>query len=496
MKSPTPLRAVLSLPSRPVPGSSTSTALLRRAFFSVSARDDVAAHFFVGIDLQQHLRRHRDVQFAQRAHGENEERDARFHVEHARSPQPALRFAERHGAQRAQRPDRVGMAERQNLAALLPSRAASIRSSGAGRSVRPAGSSTWPKGAAASASSSTKRLTAAGSSLGDSHSTNCRISATISLLPRAERTESMESTAVIIAASMPILDINEIREILPHRYPFLLVDRIVELEAERIVGHQERHRQRAVLPGPFSGFPGDAGRADRGSHGADGRRAGAEEHAGPAATSWCCWRPSRTRSSAGRWCPATAAHGDEGDQAQGQRGQDGRHRHRGWRGGGRGRSDVQAGRQGREAAPSTLERCRFIRPPSSTRRRASPKPPRSDLIAIIGAEVEIGARTRLMAHVYLEGPTWIGEDNIFFPYQHRRRGVAGSEVQGRARRDAHRQPQPDPRIRHHPSRHRGRRPGHQHRQRQPADGLRPRGARCARSATTSFWATAWLWPAT
>jgi len=35
---------------------------------------------------------------------------------------------------------------------------------------------------------------------------------------------------------------------------------------------------------------------------------------------------------------------------------------------------------------------------------------------VIGAEVEIGARTRLMAHVYLEGPTWIGEDNIFFPY--------------------------------------------------------------------------------
>ena len=35
---------------------------------------------------------------------------------------------------------------------------------------------------------------------------------------------------------------------------------------------------------------------------------------------------------------------------------------------------------------------------------------------IIGAEVEIGARTRLMAHVYLEGPTWIGEDNAFFPY--------------------------------------------------------------------------------
>ena len=35
---------------------------------------------------------------------------------------------------------------------------------------------------------------------------------------------------------------------------------------------------------------------------------------------------------------------------------------------------------------------------------------------IVGADVEIGPRTRLMAHVYLEGPTWIGEYNVFFPY--------------------------------------------------------------------------------
>src|SRR3981189_2579112 len=35
---------------------------------------------------------------------------------------------------------------------------------------------------------------------------------------------------------------------------------------------------------------------------------------------------------------------------------------------------------------------------------------------IIGAEVEIGARTRLMANLYMEGPTRIGEDNIFFPF--------------------------------------------------------------------------------
>lgn len=35
---------------------------------------------------------------------------------------------------------------------------------------------------------------------------------------------------------------------------------------------------------------------------------------------------------------------------------------------------------------------------------------------IVGAEVEIGPGTRLMAHNYVEGPTWIGADNTFFPY--------------------------------------------------------------------------------
>ena len=36
--------------------------------------------------------------------------------------------------------------------------------------------------------------------------------------------------------------------------------------------------------------------------------------------------------------------------------------------------------------------------------------------SIIGAEVEIGPRTRLMGHNFLEGPTWIGAENVFFPY--------------------------------------------------------------------------------
>src|ERR1700676_1074056 len=36
--------------------------------------------------------------------------------------------------------------------------------------------------------------------------------------------------------------------------------------------------------------------------------------------------------------------------------------------------------------------------------------------SVIGAYVHIGARTRIMAHVVMEGPLEVGEDNIFFPY--------------------------------------------------------------------------------
>lgn len=35
---------------------------------------------------------------------------------------------------------------------------------------------------------------------------------------------------------------------------------------------------------------------------------------------------------------------------------------------------------------------------------------------IVQGEVSIGARTRLIAHAFLEGPLTVGEDNTFFPY--------------------------------------------------------------------------------
>jgi 3-hydroxyacyl-[acyl-carrier-protein] dehydratase len=54
---------------------------------------------------------------------------------------------------------------------------------------------------------------------------------------------------------MPILDIQAIREILPHRYPMLLVDSIIELEEERIVGIKNVTINEPFFAGHFPDFP-------------------------------------------------------------------------------------------------------------------------------------------------------------------------------------------------------------------------------------------------
>ncbi len=54
---------------------------------------------------------------------------------------------------------------------------------------------------------------------------------------------------------MAILDIQAIKEILPHRYPFLLVDRILELEEERIVGIKNVTADEPFFIGHFPEFP-------------------------------------------------------------------------------------------------------------------------------------------------------------------------------------------------------------------------------------------------
>jgi 3-hydroxyacyl-[acyl-carrier-protein] dehydratase len=53
-----------------------------------------------------------------------------------------------------------------------------------------------------------------------------------------------------------LMDINEIQKILPHRYPFLLVDYIEELEpGKRVVGIKNVTINEPFFPGHFPGAP-------------------------------------------------------------------------------------------------------------------------------------------------------------------------------------------------------------------------------------------------
>jgi beta-hydroxyacyl-ACP dehydratase FabZ len=54
---------------------------------------------------------------------------------------------------------------------------------------------------------------------------------------------------------MPVLDIQAIEKILPHRYPFLLVDRILELEDMRVVGIKNVTVNEPFFVGHFPGYP-------------------------------------------------------------------------------------------------------------------------------------------------------------------------------------------------------------------------------------------------
>ncbi len=54
---------------------------------------------------------------------------------------------------------------------------------------------------------------------------------------------------------MPVLDTDAIRKILPHRYPMLLVDRILELDETHIVGIKNVTSNEPFFNGHFPDFP-------------------------------------------------------------------------------------------------------------------------------------------------------------------------------------------------------------------------------------------------
>ena len=52
-----------------------------------------------------------------------------------------------------------------------------------------------------------------------------------------------------------VLDINAIQKILPHRYPFLLVDRILEVSDKKVVGIKNVTMNEQFFQGHFPGQP-------------------------------------------------------------------------------------------------------------------------------------------------------------------------------------------------------------------------------------------------
>jgi 3-hydroxyacyl-[acyl-carrier-protein] dehydratase len=67
--------------------------------------------------------------------------------------------------------------------------------------------------------------------------------------------ESTVKTAEPAAGSGP-LDINQIQAILPHRFPFLLIDRVVEIERmKRIVAIKNVTINEPFFQGHFPGYP-------------------------------------------------------------------------------------------------------------------------------------------------------------------------------------------------------------------------------------------------
>lgn len=71
-----------------------------------------------------------------------------------------------------------------------------------------------------------------------------------------EMTQTVQSTNEAANTNHTALDIGEIQKILPHRYPFLLIDRVVEIERkQRIVALKNVTVNEPFFQGHFPGFP-------------------------------------------------------------------------------------------------------------------------------------------------------------------------------------------------------------------------------------------------
>jgi UDP-3-O-[3-hydroxymyristoyl] N-acetylglucosamine deacetylase / 3-hydroxyacyl-[acyl-carrier-protein] dehydratase len=75
-------------------------------------------------------------------------------------------------------------------------------------------------------------------------------------MTRAARPARQESSVSTVGTTTTVLGIEDIMKVLPHRYPFLLVDRIIELEEKkRIVGIKNVTINEPFFQGHFPGHP-------------------------------------------------------------------------------------------------------------------------------------------------------------------------------------------------------------------------------------------------
>jgi UDP-3-O-[3-hydroxymyristoyl] N-acetylglucosamine deacetylase / 3-hydroxyacyl-[acyl-carrier-protein] dehydratase len=102
-----------------------------------------------------------------------------------------------------------------------------------------------------------------------SHSANCEMarqilaqsrkplvaSQTFAPPPPATKPEAAAEGDAPAAAPQYVMDVKDVMKVLPHRYPFLMVDRIVSIEGNRIVGQKNVTMNELYFQGHFPGHP-------------------------------------------------------------------------------------------------------------------------------------------------------------------------------------------------------------------------------------------------
>jgi beta-hydroxyacyl-ACP dehydratase FabZ len=83
---------------------------------------------------------------------------------------------------------------------------------------------------------------------GSGHAMNHELVRRLTELMREERDHKLRQAE-------PLLDIRQVQRILPHRYPLLMIDRVLELEGQRAVGIKNVTVNEQFFQGHFPGQP-------------------------------------------------------------------------------------------------------------------------------------------------------------------------------------------------------------------------------------------------